>query len=92
MEPNYFHANHNLPFLLTNFGQLMCYMLNFRGVSFVGFTPLKIDVEPKMKVWKMSFLFKQVIFRFHDGSMLIFHQCRSDKNFTVVEGWFDLAT
>ena len=27
--------------------------------------PWKLTWNPKMKVWKMSFLFKQVIFRFH---------------------------
>ena len=29
------------------------------------YTPLKINKEPKMKVWKIISLFNQVIFRFH---------------------------
>ena len=33
--------------------------------KFLVSTPLKINMEPKYAGWKMSFLFKQVIFRFH---------------------------
>ena len=31
----------------------------------VFYTPPKFNMEPKMKAWKMFFLFKWVIFRFH---------------------------
>ena len=30
-----------------------------------SYTPEKLTWNPKMEVWKMIFLFKQVIFRFH---------------------------
>ena len=41
--------------------------LNFEKAMFFWtfFTPLKINMEPKMKVWKMIILLKQVMFRFH---------------------------
>ena len=47
-------------------------------LKFLVSTPLKISKEPKYAGWKMSFLFKQVIFRFHvnfPGVYSINYQC-----------------
>ena len=43
-------------------------------------TPLKTNMEAKMKIWKMVFLFKGVIFRFHVSFL-------GGKNMFASKGW-----
>ena len=60
--------------------QIQSWQRNHAVFKYNRIHPWKLTWNPKMQVWKMIFLFKQVIFRFHVNFPPC---CRDDKNNTM---------